>query len=95
MSTPKNFTYFLPTDFAYQQWYFSGYAVFSSGLSVGLTNIASGCAQFLLAFLWFTSQMSTNHHSLNNLSGFPWALLEAAALLRMPRMETSSSRSSS
>ena len=32
----------LPDDWNYNQWYFSGYALFSSGLSVGLTNIASG-----------------------------------------------------
>mmetsp|Transcript_17062 Transcript_17062/g.25719 ORF Transcript_17062/g.25719 Transcript_17062/m.25719 type:complete len:191 (+) Transcript_17062:36-608(+) len=31
-----------PDDFNYNQWYFAGYSLFSSGLSVGLTNIASG-----------------------------------------------------
>lgn len=42
MSTPKDFTHYMPSDFSYDQWYFAGYALFSSGLSVGLTNIASG-----------------------------------------------------
>ncbi|KAJ1452386.1 hypothetical protein M885DRAFT_527098 [Pelagophyceae sp. CCMP2097] len=36
----KNTT--LPEDWNYNQWYYAGYALFSSGLSVGLTNIASG-----------------------------------------------------
>mmetsp|Transcript_22087 Transcript_22087/g.71123 ORF Transcript_22087/g.71123 Transcript_22087/m.71123 type:complete len:133 (-) Transcript_22087:3-401(-) len=26
----------------YNQWYFAGYALFSAGMSVGLTNVASG-----------------------------------------------------
>jgi len=26
----------------YNQWYYAGYALFSSGMSVGLTNVASG-----------------------------------------------------
>jgi len=42
MATPKDFGSTMPTDFEYDQWYFSGYSLFSSGLSVGLTNIASG-----------------------------------------------------
>ena len=32
----------LPHEWNYNQWYFAGYALFSSGLSVGLTNVASG-----------------------------------------------------
>jgi len=32
----------LPDDWDYNQWYFAGYALFSSGMSVGLTNVASG-----------------------------------------------------
>ena len=32
----------LPDDWNYNQWYFAGYALFSSGMSVGLTNVASG-----------------------------------------------------
>eukprot|EP00619_Florenciella_sp_RCC1007_P001047 CAMPEP_0205922144 /NCGR_PEP_ID=MMETSP1325-20131115/13997_1 /ASSEMBLY_ACC=CAM_ASM_000708 /TAXON_ID=236786 /ORGANISM="Florenciella sp., Strain RCC1007" /LENGTH=191 /DNA_ID=CAMNT_0053290111 /DNA_START=52 /DNA_END=627 /DNA_ORIENTATION=+ len=32
----------LPADWENDQFYFAGYAVFSSGLSVGLTNLASG-----------------------------------------------------
>mmetsp|Transcript_16854 Transcript_16854/g.68009 ORF Transcript_16854/g.68009 Transcript_16854/m.68009 type:complete len:194 (+) Transcript_16854:78-659(+) len=32
----------LPSDWNYNQWYFAGYSLFSSGLSVGLTNVASG-----------------------------------------------------
>mmetsp|Transcript_24303 Transcript_24303/g.75951 ORF Transcript_24303/g.75951 Transcript_24303/m.75951 type:complete len:192 (-) Transcript_24303:169-744(-) len=32
----------LPDDWEYNQFYFAGYSLFSSGLSVGLTNIASG-----------------------------------------------------
>ncbi|KAK7247843.1 ATPase H+ transporting subunit [Aureococcus anophagefferens] len=32
----------LPDDWNYNQWYFAGYALFSSGMSVGLTNAASG-----------------------------------------------------
>jgi len=42
MSVPKDFSHDMPKGFLYDQWYFSGYSVFSSGLSVGLTNIASG-----------------------------------------------------
>jgi len=42
MSTPKNFSSTMPGDFDYAQWYFAGYSLFTSGLSVGLTNIASG-----------------------------------------------------
>ena len=42
MTVPKDFSHDMPKDFLYNQWYFSGYSVFSSGLSVGLTNIASG-----------------------------------------------------
>ena len=44
MSTPKDFSSAMPDGFEYSQWYFAGYSVFSSGLSVGLTNIASGIA---------------------------------------------------
>jgi len=32
----------LPTAWNYNQWYYAGYALFSAGLSVGLTNVASG-----------------------------------------------------
>lgn len=44
MATPKDFTYTMPDDYSYSQFYYAGYSVFSSGLSVGLTNIASGIA---------------------------------------------------
>merc|ERR1712196_510535 len=32
----------LPEDWNYNQWYFAGYSLFSAGLGVGLTNVASG-----------------------------------------------------
>lgn len=32
----------LPPDWNYNQFYFGGYSLFSAGLSVGLTNVASG-----------------------------------------------------
>ena len=34
----------MSSSFGYDQFYYAGYAVFSAGCSVGLTNVASGIA---------------------------------------------------
>ena len=39
---PEEATSSLPEDWDWAGYYYSGYGMFSSGLSVGLTNIASG-----------------------------------------------------
>lgn len=58
ITTPKDFGHEMPEDFSYDIFYYAGYSVFFSGLSVGLTNIASGlvyleflsAARFYLAY---------------------------------------------
>lgn len=42
VSSPKDVVYNLPDTFSWNQFYFAAYAVFFSGCSVGITNIASG-----------------------------------------------------
>jgi len=42
--TTKEMAHEMPDDYEYDTFYYAGYAVFSSGLSVGLTNLASGIA---------------------------------------------------
>lgn len=42
MSYADKATDVLPDNFDYDTWYYSGYSLFCSGLSVGLTNVASG-----------------------------------------------------
>lgn len=42
ISSPKDISYTLSTDWSWASYYFAGYAVFFSGCSVGFTNIASG-----------------------------------------------------
>jgi len=42
ITTPKDFGHSMPEGFSYDTFYYAGYSVFFSGLSVGLTNIASG-----------------------------------------------------
>ena len=32
----------LKPDFNYAMWYYAGYAIFSAGLSVGISNVVSG-----------------------------------------------------
>lgn len=32
----------LKPDFDYASWYYAGYAIFSAGLSVGISNVVSG-----------------------------------------------------
>jgi|Transcript_28781 V-type H+-transporting ATPase proteolipid subunit len=42
VKSPDDASYYLDDDWDFAGFYYAGYGMFSSGLSVGLTNIASG-----------------------------------------------------